>query len=231
MGSCGTTCGITKGRAKELERARATALRVYPGLKCARRPSTAPRAFPLDELLALGRKLELLLPVRAHVRAGDDGECDSLFLLIGLHRPSLTELVDAGLPMPEDAGGRRETYVRVAISPHDRFAVLQEVVVSCEPDAEGAVVLYEPQPGVIDRRLQHVIKGLQGALRKQGLVVLDLAAMLSPLEGLEPPGDLAESFDEPASLWSFLFEALSPLARRVTWVPLLTSGSLAVAGG
>jgi hypothetical protein len=231
MGSCGSTCGITKGRAKDLERAHATALRVYPGLVWARRPPLAARAFPLDDLVALGQKLESLLPVRAHVRAGDDGECDSLFLLVGLHRPSLTELVDAGLPMPEEAGGRRETYVRVAVSPHERFAVLQEVLVSCEPDAEGAVVLYEPQPGVVDRRLQHVIKGLQGALRKHGLVVLDLAAMLSPLEGHEPSGEreLNESFDEPVSLWSFLFEGLSPLARRVTWVPLLAGGSSAVA--
>ena len=220
MGTCGASCGITKEREKDLLRARAAAERAHPGFSWSRARAFTPPAVTHDALVDLARKLEAILPVRVLVRAGDRGECDSLYVLAGLHRPSLCEIKDAlDPPSAPAACALRETYVRVAISPHGRFAVLQEVVFSAEPADEGLTIVEEPQAGVVDRRLQHIIKGLQGALRKAKLVVLDLAAVLRPIEGATRSAELAVCFDEPVSLWSLLFEGLSPMATRATWAP------------
>jgi hypothetical protein len=229
MGTCGATCGITKERAKDLERARLTAERVHPGLTWSSTAELAPRVVPYDRLVRVGSTLEELLPVRVHVHAGEQGECDSLYVLAGLHRACLAEVVDDAAPFdPASAAlGQSETYVRVAISPHGPFATLSEVVVSCELEDDALVVTQEPQAGVVDRRLQHIIKGLQGALRREGLIVLDLSAMLAPIEGAAPSRELTRAFDEPVNLWSLLFEALSPLAPRVSLVPRAHDGARA----
>jgi len=216
MGSCGATCGITKERANDLARARATAERVHPGLVWSRATVPDPRAVSHDALVSLASKLETLLPVRVYVREGDASGCDWLYVLAGFRTPCLAEIVDEVAPFPDDCVALRETYVRIAVSPHDRFAVLQEVVVSCESAEgeldEGVVVVTEPQAGVVDRRLQHIVKGLQGALRKARLVVLDLSAVLSPIPEAGASNELTAAFDEPPSLWSFLFEGGSPMA-------------------
>jgi hypothetical protein len=168
--------------------------------------------------VALGAKLETLLPVRSLVRVGDTGECDSIYLLAGLHTPCLSELVD-GLVAPDLAARRYdETYLRVAVSPHGRFAVLLEVHARAERADGALVVTFEPQPGVVDRRLQPIVKGLQGALRRARFTVLDLAMALGPVD----EASLPEGDDRP-TLWSCLFEDHSPLAHRACGLPCADS--------
>ncbi len=207
--ACGSTCGITKERARELDRARGRAGEVHDR----RPPVGSPRALSFDALASLGDTLEELLPLRAHVRAGEGGACDSLFLLAGLHEPSLAAIVDDVSLVSHVSGASAlhgETYLRIAISPYGRYAVVQEIRAACELLPDGLAIVFDPQPGVIDRRLQLPVKGALGALRKARVVVLDLGATLAPL-GLEGDGD--------ASLWSCLFEATSPLAPTAFWLP------------
>ena len=63
----------------------------------------------------------------------------------------------------------------------------------------GYEIVEEPQPGVVDRRLQAIVKGLQGALRKAKLVVLDMAALVGPIEG-RASAELEEAFMAPGTL-------------------------------
>jgi hypothetical protein len=211
--ACGSTCGITRERAKELDRARRRAVEVHGW----RPREGSPRALSFDALLSLGHTLEELLPLRAHVHAGEGDACDSLFLLAGLHEPSLAAVLDDSLLVPGASALHGETYLRIAISPYGRYAVVQEVRAECEVLHDGLAIVLEPQAGVVDRRLQLPVKGALGALRKAHVVVLDLGATLAPL-GLEG--------DEEASLWSCLFETTSPLAPMAFWLPstLTTSG-------
>ena len=219
MGACGTTCGITKERERELPRARSLAARVHPRLVWTRSRAEVAPVVSHDALRALAAKLEELLPVSVIVHLGNLGECDSLYVLAGLHRPCLRELAEerelsAHEPLPVT-----ETYVRVAISPHGRFASLQEIVATGTMAVGGTVIELEPQAGVVDRRLQGIVKGLQGALRNARLVVLDLAALLLPVDAPEPSPELVDAFDEPLSLWPLLFEGASPMASRASWLP------------
>jgi hypothetical protein len=215
MATCGANCGITKERERELRFAWATAERVHRGLVWTPLESIGPRVVSYDALKGLAAKLETLLPVRARVRLGDFRSCDALYLLAGLETIPLCDVAD-GIAPADATLARRETYVRVSVSPHGRFAALQEVVISVADDEGGTVILEEPQAGVIDRRLQGIVKGLQGALRKERLVVLDLAALLPPLE--PPSAQLEEAFLETASLWSLLFEGPSPMTTRASWI-------------
>lgn len=215
MGSCGTSCGITKERARDLLRARNTAARVHPGYAWSRSRSFAPPAVSPDALVDLARELERVLPARVLVRHGDTEECDSLYVLAGLHAPSLLEIKARTATISGEPRRSSETYIRIAVSPHGRFTTLQEIRFTAEALDGGLLIVEEPQPGVVDRRLQHLVKALQGGLRKARLVVLDLAAALSPLE--DAPVEPA-SPDEPVSLWSLLFERTSPLAARGGWV-------------
>lgn len=219
MSACGASCGIGKLREAELRRARDTAERVHPGLRWSTELDSVAPVVAYDEVRRIAATLEATLPVRALVSPGAPGECDSVFVLAGLHRPSLREIADGLVPAPRGAPDSSETYVRVALSPHGRFAVLQEVILSCEHDAAGTLIASDPRPGVVDRRLQGIVRGLQGALRRAGLVVLDLAAVLAPVEGASASAELSATFGEPVSLWSLLFEGTSPMAARVSWVP------------
>jgi len=139
--------------------------------------------------------------VRAILEAGERDACDSIFLLAGLQRPCLRELQDGDTPRG-GASAATETYLRVAISAHGPFAVVVEEISSWEPTEAGIVVVHEPRPGVVDGRLRHIVRGLQGVLRKARIVVLDLVVVLQPIDG-------------DANLWSDLFdEDTSPLAVR-----------------
>src|SRR5689334_3337083 len=122
MAGCGATCGINREREQEREGALAAVARAYPGLVWHDRPPLAMGLVP-DAIVALGRELEELLPVRAVFRPGNDGACDWLYLLAGFATPCLIERADgASAPEPEpepDAAGAayEETYVRLGFSP------------------------------------------------------------------------------------------------------------------
>ncbi len=165
----------------------------------------------LDEIRCLGELLEELLPVRSIVDPGEGAAFDSLYLLAGLQRPSLLEAMRGG-PLPEEPPPR-ETYVRLAFSRLGRFVAMQEVVVA-SARADGALEIVEqPIVGFDDRRLQAIVKCLQGALKKARVVVLDLAFLTDALPSLNA-GDVG---GPPAgeSAWSFLFSPDPPGSARI----------------
>jgi hypothetical protein len=213
MGTCGATCGITKERERDKEAALAAARRAYPDLVWGDRRTGSDLALCPDAIGELGIAVERLLPVRAIPRLADGSGCDWLYLLAGLHRPSLVEIFDGleerALPVQE-----RETYVRVGFSPLGPYVTLQEVVMTASRRADGALSLVEePVLGVEDRRLQAIVKGLQGALRKAKLVVLDMAFLVQVVSGPDQP-EFARMYGGPPTRWSFLFEPIGPMTPR-----------------
>ena len=164
-----------------------------------------------DAIVRLGTSLEELVPVRALPRLGDPG-CDWLYLLAGLHRPSLVEIFDGALSPSEDMK-TAETYVRVGFSRVGPFVTLQEVRMTASPCAAGAELVEEPVLGVVDRRLAHIVKGLQGALRKANLVVLDMAFLVEPV-GAGSQDEFTRAYGGVPCRWSFLFEGTPPTTAR-----------------
>ncbi len=228
MGACGTTCGINKERERERTRAMKAVERSFPDFvwRVLEEPSST--ALPADGITDLGRALEHLLPVRAIPRLAEIGSCDWLYLLAGLHEPSLLEVAEGSVP---NGAARkvelrdRETYIRLGFSPIGRYVTIQEVVFTAEQLEEGALEILEaPKVGVEDRRLQAIVKGLQGALRKSKLVVLDMAFLIAP-----PPVDVAQdafevAFGRTPELWSFLFDAAPASTTRAHFIPRTAQG-------
>lgn len=206
MAGCGGgTCGIQKGR----EREKAAALRA---LGHALGGGATSAGLPLDEIARLGAHLEEILPVRAFVRPGGEaGACDWLYLLAGLHPASLYELAE-GTHDPAERTRDEETYVRLGFSPLGPFVTLQEVAMRVE-GGDPPLLFEEPKVGVEDRRLQLIIKGLQGALRKRRLVVLDAAFLVG-----SPPAELSAGLGDaqaPSTVWAGLFDPDPPDMQRV----------------
>jgi hypothetical protein len=213
MGACGATCGIQKERERDRQMALAAAERAHPGFVWRPEPLGACGGLSNDAIRELGARLEELLPVRAVVRVGDAG-CDFLYLLAGVHSPCLCELLDGVAPPPRKGAHPSETYVRIAFSPVGRFATLQEAVFSASLTRAGTAVVEEPVMGVKDRRLQSIVKGLQGALRKARLIVLDMAFVAGPPPVTPAQPAYAQAFAGEPSLWSFLYEGPPPHATR-----------------
>jgi hypothetical protein len=217
VGACGTTCGIQKERDRERRAALVAAERAHPALVWRADPVAGCGGLPFDAIGDLGARLEDLLPVRALPREGDGG-CDWLYLLAGVHSPSLCELMGGTAPASAEARHLNETYVRIAFSPFGRFVTLQEVLFSATFMPGGLAILEEPIVGINDRRLQLVVKGLQGALRKTKLVVLDMAFVAQPPPTNAVQGAYEEAFGQPPMLWSFLFEAAPPSTTRAALI-------------
>ena len=223
MAGCGGgTCGISRER--ERERAALLALiaerypgLVFPGSEAARPPVSR------DEARALGDRFEAMLPVRAFLCPADDASaCDWLYLLAGIHPRALLEF-DAGLLPPGERPLRsEETYLRLGFSALGRYVTLQEATISLDPgEGEGLSLLTEEtRVGVVDPRLALIVKGVQGALRKEHLVVLDAAFLTQPVVGARFATDADRevalaSDDEPPLVWNFVFEATPPGTRRM----------------
>ncbi len=237
MAGCGATCGINREREREREAAFAAVARAYPGLVWHDR-APLPMGLDPDAIVALGQKLEELLPVRAVFCPGDCGSdgssagCDWLYLLAGFAAPCLIERAhgaSASMNGAEDNDAARasdkETYVRLGFSPLGPYVTLQEVVVRATPpsvDAPGVITI-EPQIGIADRRLQAIVKGLQGKLRRERLIVLDMAFLAKTMLDVAKVGEappqpaFARAFGSEPSLFSFLFDAAPPGAARAVF--------------
>jgi hypothetical protein len=233
MSSCGATCGINRERERERELALAAVVRAFPGFAwCAPhmcKVSHVAFGVASDAIVDLGRALEELLPVRAIFRPGDAGACDWLYLLAGFASPSLIEVAD-GARMCRDstAAEIHETYVRLGFSPLGRYVTIQEVVAramrgadALDSDSSRRIISIEPQMGVADRRLQAIVKGLQGKLRRERLIVLDMAFLAQPIAEIAPhatrQNEFIDAFGTEPCLFSFLFDPAPPSAMRAVF--------------
>jgi hypothetical protein len=170
-----------------------------------------------DALAAFARELEGLLPVRAHVRRGEDGDAAWVYLLVGVHAPSLIEAVDGAVGADASALHVEETYLRLGFSALGPFVALQEVRVTRASEGGVTVVGEEPLLGVEDRRLQAIVKALQGKLRAEKRVLLDMAFLLQGgRDAKAPPSSDAyvSRYGEAPTLFAFLFDPVPPATPR-----------------
>jgi hypothetical protein len=214
MGACGADCGITRVREEERQAALAVAERAHPGLVW-RKVNGAPHAITYDAALSLARHLEELLPMRAVVRT-EPSTVLAIDLLAGLHAPALTEIASARRVDANARLAESEVYLRVSFSPWGRFVTIQEVRVSARATPEALEIIEEPVLGVEDARLRAMVKGLQGALRKARLTLLDMAFLARPAEGSQDA--YRREFHERPTLWSLLFDSAPPTTVRASLV-------------
>lgn len=218
MAGCGGgSCGIQKEREAERQRVLELLGQVYPDGTCAE--------GPLDELVAAGLDLDTCRDLAAHIGdvlpvrvlpqpAGPDGLGDALYLLAGLHEPSLLELREGQCARGATMLRTQETYLRVFLSPLGRFATLQETILEVEDLGDGTRLVAEhPRAGVENRDLRLLVTGLQGMLRRSKIVLLDFAFLLQPFGPGADPAFEARWATEP-TLWSVLFDPAPPTTTR-----------------
>lgn len=193
-------------REREKDAARAIARRAWPHGRTDH-PAWSPDERPVsdDELAALARTFEALLPARCVMTAAERG--DAAFVYVVATTEDATWVA-----LREGRSGARpaadeERALRVGFSPLGRFATLQEVSLRGAPDADGVWIEERRARGVEDRRLQAFVRATQGALRKEKVVVLDAAFLAEALA----PGEI--------TVWSALFEDDPPVTTCGVWLP------------
>lgn len=222
-GGCGGgSCGISKVREAERERARRSVIEAYAerGTAASRGTHAKRKTRTPPSLASLGATFEDALPVRTFVADADAEDIARwLYLLVGLHRPSLFELREGRADrMP---ARREETYVRLGVSAIGGYATLQEIVMDREIDGDFAVVRETPRLGVVDTRLRKVVTCAQGVTRDAGLVLLDVAFLVEPAPApLDAVPALRARLGSGPTMWSSLFDPAPPTTTREVIVPL-----------
>lgn len=219
LGGCSATCGITRERARQQAHARALALAAHPAH--ANGPRSAHECAPTpDELDALATRIESVVPGRALVAAATDDEAPSVYVLAGLHRPSLREARDVNDPAEIAAIAPQlrseETWLRVAFSTLDRFYTLQECVLSATRAGPGLELIERRCNGVSDRRLDLFVKALQGLLRASGFIALDAVFLSEPVP--DEGRALEALIGTAATLRTLLFERAPAALESFEWL-------------
>jgi hypothetical protein len=170
----------------------------------------------LEACRDLAARIADVLPVRVvPLPAAADGLGDVLYLLVGLHEPCLLELREGLCARDAVMLRRRETYLKVFLSPLGRFATLQETVLELEDLGDGVRLVAEhPQAGVEDRDLRMLVTGLQGMLRKARIVLLDFAFLLQRFDDARSDEAFAARWATDPTLWSLLFDPAPPTTSR-----------------
>jgi len=202
MGTCGASCGITKQRSKERDRATSVSLRAFAeGKRDTPRWWPDEATFTAAEVEALAEALRRALPCRvAVVPAADALSATWLYVVATMGAGSWVELregTSTRVPVTAEERG-----LRVGLSALYRAAVVQEFGVRATVDDATAWVEESRVAGVEDKRLQMFVKASQGLLRTMKISTLDAAFLGEP------------SMESGDALWSLLFDA-DPMASRV----------------
>lgn len=207
MSSCGASCGITKQRAKERERATVVALRAFAdGRRDTPRWWPGAPVFAESEVAALAEALRGALPCRAVVVPPSDELGATWVYAVATMAPTTWVELREGRATEAPASDG-ESGLRVGLSALHRAAVVQEFAVRATPEGDGAWLEESRVAGVEDRRLQTFVKAAQGLLRTKKFPTLDAAFLQEPaVEGGDP-------------LWSLLFDADPMVTRAGLWVP------------
>jgi hypothetical protein len=207
MGACGATCGIQRTRERERDAARALAHRCWPEGPHGD-PGAGGEGVDRERAEHLADSLREILPARVMaVHAGAD-RAASVYCLATTDDTTWLDRREGTGAAPlrgEDRG------LRVVLSPVGLYAALQEVTLLGSDDGEGVWIEERRAAGVEDRRLQLLVRGAQGVIRRAGLTLLD-AAFLA-----EPHG--------AGTLWQSLFERDPPASAVGDYAPAALSAA------
>lgn len=202
MGACGAECGITRQRDREREVARSVARAAWPEGRIA---SSVPRVelgVDPERVSALAARLVETLPIVAVEEPEELGRVASIYCIATVADETWVGYRNERCPRPAH---NTEAGLRVALSPFGPYATLQEVHLEAQCDAEGVWIEERRLAGVDDRRLQHLVRGVQGALRKARITALDVAFLAEPYEN--------------GTLWTALFDAEPAVTTRGVYLP------------
>lgn len=185
MSACGASCGITKLRAKQYERARADAARCLAA-------GALGAPFEAEQLRQWALEFESVLPCFTVWCDASASAALWLYLVPSVDGRGWVATREEGRPPP---GSSRETVLRVGFSLAGRYATLQECQFEAHREAAGWWIVETPKVGVEDRRLQSFVKVAQGVLQRDRFVWLD-ANFLGEALSAEGP-----------RVWDVLFDA------------------------
>lgn len=207
MGACGATCGIQRTREREREAARDLANRCWPDGPLGE-PAVAGEGIDDEGAARLAEALGEILPVRAVALGAEGDRASSVYCLATTDDTTWLERREGLGAIPRRAEDRG---LRVVLSPVGPYAALQEVALLGSDDGEGVWVEERRLAGVEDRRMQHLVRGAQAVIRREGITLLD-AAFLA-----EPHG--------AGTLWQSLFERDAPSSAVGDYAPATISAA------
>lgn len=160
---------------------------------------------PEDDGEALAQELATELDASTWFRPGAPEEyCDYIYVLCVGREPSLVQLREGELPLPDELGDVvgagevvREQYLRVCLSSMARLAGVQQVAVSLRRDDDALVVCEEPRAGVFEAPLLRRFQRLVAILPAYDIVHLDFGDISAPPSGFDPGGYRALYGAEP----------------------------------
>ncbi len=171
---------------------------------------------------ALADELADALDASTFYRPGDAEEyCDYIYVLCVGRQPSLIQVRDAGVPLPEeiraDPTPIREQYLRVCVSTMARFAAVQQVAVSLDHHEGSTTITEAARPGVYDAPLLKRFQRLVAILPAYDIVHLDFGEISAPPSGFSP-GNYASLYGGLPHTANYLFFPQPSNMRNTTFL-------------
>ncbi len=173
-----------------------------------------------DELAGLGAGIgetdaqwlaeELGQELRASTffRSGEEDEyCHYIYMLCVGREPSLVQIRDGGVPLPEELWSEpaNELYLRICLSQIARVAGVQQVAFALEPIEDKRCLVHEiPRAGVYDAPLLHRFQSLVAILPSYGITHLDFGEISAPPPGFHP-GEYSALYGSVPDTANYLF--------------------------
>ena len=136
--------------------------------------------------MSLCEELAIELDASTFYRPGSPDEyCDYIYILCLGREPSLVQIRDGEVKLPEEFDGTpiREQYLRVCLSNMARFAGVQQTAMELDGCGEDALVRELPRPGVYDGPLLKRFQRLVSILPAYDITHLDFGEISAPPRG------------------------------------------------
>lgn len=169
---------------------------------------------------ALAEELATELDASTFYREGGPDEyCDYIYVLCVGREPSLIQLRDGEVPLPDEIGDGpiREQYLRVCLSNMARFAGVQQTAMELSIQDGDAFITEKPRPGVYDAPLLRRFQRLVAILPAYDITHLDFGEISAPPPGYSP-GSYAELYGGEPHTSNYIFYPQPSNMHVTTWL-------------
>lgn len=221
--NCRGKSGCDHRKGAQFEAVDAALAALFPGRAWSPPIAAADGAALHADAAALADELADVLSAATFVRPADaEAPCPFIYALC-LGRPPCAIPVRDGVTEapPEwwDAPAPiAERYLRVALAPAAPLAIVQEVAVDVELDADGALIRESTRPGVYSAPLLARFQKVVATLPAYGRTHLDLGELMAPPDGFDP-GDWPRRYAGLPGAVNYLFFPQPVTLTSTTWLP------------
>ena len=155
----------------------------------------------------LAEEFASCLQASTFFREGEEDEyCSYVYVLCIGREPSLVQIRDGNVPIPQELEGQsiEEVYLRVCVSHLARMAGVQQVTFTMEPDGNNWLITEKPRAGVYDAPLLARFQRLVAILPSYDILHVDFGEISAPPAGFAP-GSYQSLYGGVPSIVNYLF--------------------------